>query len=119
MLDGDNLTVDDGSEREQLSEITNNTFVLNENFSQDNEFSDFVSSLDDTEISLLSAACDGTFVDRCRALGLMPSQAQQTVNDKALDTVGDCVIDGGALIEDYKDDILSALNERGENGRQV
>lgn len=119
LLDGDNLTVDGGSEREQLSEITNNTFVLNENFSQDNEFSDFVRSLDDTEISLLSAACDGTFVDRCRALGLMPSQAQQTVNDKALDTVGDCVIDGGALIEDYKDDILSALNERGENGRQV
>ena len=70
----------------------------------DDPWEDFASSLDDGERDYLRAALDGR-----PPRGRGSSRTEESVNDKASDTVGDVVMEDGEVFEEYGDDIRRVL----------
>lgn len=79
----------------------------------DDGFSDFVSSLDAELFALLKAALDGKFTAACAAMRISPAEAERRINELSFDLIGDAVISGGVVIEDYRDDITSRIDMNG------
>ena len=67
----------------------------------DDQWSSFVSSLSQSEKKLLELLLQGTRTYDIRMV--------DSINAKAMDTVGDTVIEEDSLIEDYREDLRSAL----------
>ena len=67
----------------------------------DEGWSSFASSLSQSEITLLESLLDGNRTYDIRMV--------DSINSKAMDTIGDTVIEDDSLIDDYRDDLRRAL----------
>ena len=62
----------------------------------------FADSLADSELIYLRSALEGT-------LSKKDGSVEDSINGKALDTVGDTVLEGGTIVEDYRGDLEAVL----------
>ncbi len=70
----------------------------------------FLGELDGFLRDALLAASRGEFDAHCRAGGNMAETVRAAINDRAVDCMGDIILEEDfSLIEDYKDEILAAL----------
>lgn len=69
-------------------------------------------SADMTEV--LAAVRDGNGGRYCREKGLMAQAEYERINEVALECVGDYVIDGSSVVEDYAEDIAAVLSALGK-----
>lgn len=78
----------------------------------DGDFVSLLSVLDDRCRRAIAAASRGEFSVFCHAVGMMPEMMKSELNEAAVDHIGDEILDENfTLIEDYKEDVLSALSE--------
>ncbi|MGN0649506.1 MAG: TerB N-terminal domain-containing protein [Oscillospiraceae bacterium] len=73
------------------------------------EWRSFAQSLDEDTLELLAAVLDGTAAQACRLRGILPETLYETINSAALDSIGDIVIEDGAVISDYRDDLKKVV----------
>lgn len=73
-----------------------------------------VASLDDAELAYLkdSLTDRGAGPWTLQGTGRRPGEVEDSLNSKAMDAVGDTVVEGGRAVEDYADDIGSALGQQ-------
>ena len=72
--------------------------------------------MDASSREALLAASRGEFAAFCRALGVMPEMMRSRINEAAMEHIGDEILDGEfTLIEEYGEDVLSALSVVGED----
>ncbi len=73
-------------------------------------WSAFASSLTDAESGLLRSLLDGKDADaELKAMGCPLPKAQDSINAKAMDSIGDIVIEDGSVVEDYAEDLRRCL----------
>lgn len=94
------------------------SFSDGERFSDapDGDFVSLVSGMDAPSREALLAASRGEFAAFCRALDVMPEMMRSRINEAAMEHIGDEILDGEfTLIEEYGEDVLSALSVLGED----
>lgn len=69
------------------------------------EWRGFAEALDEDTLELLAAMLDGTVVQACRLRGILPETLYETINSASLDNIGDILVEDGAVISDYRDDV--------------
>lgn len=69
----------------------------------------FATSLDEPGVEYLRAAMEGDTRATLKRLGLRMSAIEERVNDLAMEIVGDTVVEGGDIIEDYRDELERIL----------
>lgn len=69
------------------------------------EWRGFAEALDEDTLELLAAMLDGAVSRICRLRGILPETLYETINSAALDNIGDILIENGAVIPDYRDDV--------------
>ena len=80
----------------------------------DDPWSSFVSALTEDESELLSAIlCGKGAKGILTRMGLTMVKAEDAINGKSLDHVGDTVMEGGVIVEEYLDDLKEALSSSG------
>lgn len=67
-------------------------------------------SLDTELLMLLKALYDGEAETFCRSIGTLPETAYEVINAAALEHIGDCIVENGNIISDYREDIERILN---------
>ena len=79
--------------------------------SQDGGWEGLVASLDDAETAYLrdSLTPRGAGPWSLEGTGRRPSEVEDAVNSKAMDAIGDAIVEGGRAVEDYAPDIEGAL----------
>ena len=73
------------------------------------EWREFALELIPIHIPVMRHIMDGTLPEFCRGHGLFAQTLYEEINSEALDTIGDIIIEDGAFIEDYKDNIAQLL----------
>lgn len=73
------------------------------------EWRQFALELIPTHISVISHITDGTLLEFCRGHGLFAQTLFEEINSAALDTIGDVLIEDGAIIDDYKQNVAQLL----------
>lgn len=69
------------------------------------EWQELALNLTPLHISALKAMLGGTIAEFCRERSIFAETLYEQINAEALDCIGDVVIEGGALIEDYLSEI--------------
>ena len=67
------------------------------------------SSLDGTERAFLLASLEGDGPSALRGAGRRPGEVESSINAKAMDRVGDAVMEDGAVYEEYEAEIRRVL----------
>ena len=82
-----------------------------DDFGSCGDFSDLKAALTEQLIGALSAALDGRFALFCRENGIIFTEAERLINEASYDAVGDAVMSGGEIIDDYREDIEKMIKE--------
>ncbi len=73
-------------------------------------WSGFFASLDDVEMGYLATAIDGCADPSVlKGTGRRANAVEDSINSKAMDIIGDVIIEEGIVVEDYLDDIMEGL----------
>ena len=72
---------------------------------QDDPWTAFASSLDDTERGYIEAALEGKGREYARSNKLRLTAIEESINEKAMDTVSDIVVENGTVISDYEQEL--------------
>ncbi len=126
--------VADASETEEVSEgsgnggsigvLTQDNFVITTPENVDNvniiksgaldglseEWREFAMNLLPHHIPALSHMMDGTFSEFCREHGFFAQTLFEEINTEAIDFIGDVIVEGGEIVEDYAENIKVLLN---------
>ena len=70
------------------------------------EWQDFAAALDIGSAQVLKAVLEGNAEHFCRERGILPEAAYELINEAALESIGDILIENGELLEDYREDAL-------------
>lgn len=81
------------------------------------EWREFAMNLLPHHIPALSHMMDGTLSEFCREHGFFAQTLFEEINTEALDFIGDVIIEGGEIVEDYAENV-KALLEHLESGGQ-
>ena len=81
------------------------------------EWREFAMNLLPHHIPALSHMMDGSFSEFCREHGFFAQTLFEEINTEALDFIGDVIIEGGEIVEDYAENI-KVLLEHLESGGQ-
>ncbi len=71
---------------------------------------EFAEALDAQLITVLNAVDNGSAEVLCRDMGVLPETVFEQINAIALNVTGDCVIEDGAFVPDYYEDISLILS---------
>ena len=101
-LDGDIISAEDENAAEEILQNTQTE-------ESGDEFSNLVLSLGDDLLTLLGAALERRFFEACASFGIDRTEAERRINEISFDTLGDAVMSGGEIIDDYRGDIAEKL----------
>lgn len=73
------------------------------------EWREFALRLIPIHIPVMKHIMDSTLPEFCREHGLFAQTLYEEINSEALDTIGDVIIEDGAFIEDYRENIAQLL----------
>ena len=76
---------------------------------EDDPWKAFASVLDDTQRGYLKAAMEGNASAFLKQNGLRMSAVEEGINNAAMDTVGDTVVEDGTIFEDYTENVRDAI----------
>lgn len=71
---------------------------------------EFAENISADDITLLSAILDGKAEALCRSRKLLPETEYDRINDRAMEYIGDILIENGSIIEDYAADVQQIVS---------